>query len=108
MAAGARLWRERNSERPAIHLTFDDAQAAASNAMELYVDGMEVERQSAGIAATSIDLDSGDELCLGNDLVPTTGAFGGVIWYAAIYDEVLSTTEVLDAALRLSFSDDEL
>jgi hypothetical protein len=89
-----------------VHLAFDGNQAATSNAMRLFVDGMEVARQSAGTVPSSLMLVDTDVLCIGNDIVAGSGAFAGSLWYAAVYDEDMTETEIMDAAIRLSISDE--
>ncbi|MEZ0314975.1 MAG: hypothetical protein ACAI38_24660 [Myxococcota bacterium] len=89
-----------------VHLVFDGYQAAVSNVMRLFIDGIEVPRQNAGTAPSSFTLVDTDVLCIGNDMVAGSGAFAGSLWYAAVYDEDMTETEIMDAAIRLSISDE--
>lgn len=92
--------------RTVVHLVFDGYQVATTNVMRLFVDGIEVARQSAGTVPSSIPLADTDIFCIGNDTVAGSGAFAGSLWYVGAYDEDMTETEIMDAAIRLSISDE--
>ncbi len=98
-------WKTTLSSRAVLHLTIDGAQATANTAMRLHVNGTEVPPLSTSTAASMIDVQGTDTLCIGNDMVPDIGAFVGVIWYGAVYLEVLGDDAIRDAALRLAQAD---
>ncbi len=99
-------WRTTIGPRAVVHLVIDARRAGEGEALRLFVDGLEVTRETSGSVPASMTLVDTDVLCIGNDHVAGSGAFAGTLWYAAAYDEEMTDTQVMDAAIRLSVADE--
>jgi len=95
------------SGRVVLHAVVDTSQVTSSERYRLYIDGVQAPRtggtppaQGAGLA-----LQAADFLAIGN-IEGAGRSFGGEAYYAAIYSDALTDTEITTNAARLRANDD--
>lgn len=102
-------WVVDHTQRNIFHVVLDTTQAIDTDRVRLYIDGVPA-TSTGGTPPTQdqmINLGNGAELIAGNRQSGGANMATGSLFYAAIYDDALTPTEIANNVAVLQLSDDQ-